>query len=59
MNLLKSSRIHSFNRGDTVFREGEMLNSIYIIKEGEFSVSKKDNSFKKDLLIYCYSRFTR
>ena len=57
MNLLKSSRIRSFNRGDTVFREGDFLNNVYIIREGEFSVSTKQNIIlftKKDLLISCF-----
>ncbi|GAB4343917.1 MAG: hypothetical protein Kow0037_32330 [Calditrichia bacterium] len=39
--LCKSMKIHHFKKGDLIIREGEPGNSLFIILEGDVSITKK------------------
>ncbi|KAL4463231.1 hypothetical protein ABPG74_007232 [Tetrahymena malaccensis] len=45
LNLLKNLyllfSVNSYQRGDVIYREGEESDKLYIIREGEFKISKK------------------
>lgn len=53
--IFHSLRIHKYKRGQALFREGEEVEYLYIVKEGELEIKKhvyepKINNKEYDLL---------
>jgi len=51
-NLLRSSELRRYSRNAIVFKEGEILSELYIVKSGEFAMSTmiKNYSLKRNFL---------